>query len=42
MLVECNPLKNITILADPDKILKLTMKDGKIYKNTRGLLYEPE
>jgi len=32
--VEDNPLKNIELLANPEKNLKLIMKDGKIYKNT--------
>lgn len=34
VMIEGNPLKDITILSDPDKNLKLIMKDGKIYKNT--------
>jgi imidazolonepropionase-like amidohydrolase len=34
VIVDGNPLKDITILADPEKNLKLIMKDGKIYKNT--------
>jgi imidazolonepropionase-like amidohydrolase len=34
LIIEGNPLKDITILADPEKNLKLIMKDGKIYKNT--------
>ena len=34
LIIEGNPLEDITILADPDKNLSLIMKDGKIYKNT--------
>jgi imidazolonepropionase-like amidohydrolase len=34
VVVEGNPLKDITLLADPAKNLKLIMKDGKVYKNT--------
>ncbi len=34
VLVDGNPLEDITILADPDKNVKMVMKDGKIYKNT--------
>ena len=34
LLVDGNPLEEIKLLANPDKNLKLIMKDGKIYKNT--------
>ncbi len=34
LLVNGNPLDDISILTDPDKNLSLIMKDGKIYKNT--------
>jgi len=34
VLVDGNPLKDITILSNAEKNLKLIMKDGKIYKNT--------
>ena len=34
LIVDGNPLEDITILAEPDKNLSLIMKDGKIYKNT--------
>ena len=34
LLVDGNPLENIKLLVDPDKNLKIIMKDGKIYKNT--------
>ena len=34
VLVDGNPLKDVTILSKPDKNLKLIMKDGEIYKNT--------
>lgn len=36
VIVEGNPLEDITILADPDKNVKLVMKDGVVYKNTLG------
>jgi imidazolonepropionase-like amidohydrolase len=34
VIVNGNPLEDITLLADPGKNLQLIMKDGKIYKNT--------
>jgi imidazolonepropionase-like amidohydrolase len=34
LLVDGNPLEDISLLADPEKNLKVIMKDGKIYKNT--------
>jgi imidazolonepropionase-like amidohydrolase len=34
LLVDGNPLEDITLLAKPDENLKIIMKDGKIYKNT--------
>lgn len=34
LLVNGNPLKDISILTEPEKNLSLIMKDGKIYKNT--------
>lgn len=34
LLVDGNPLKNLTILEDFDKSLLMIIKDGKIYKNT--------
>ena len=34
LLVNGNPLEDITLLADPEKNLALIMKDGVIYKNT--------
>lgn len=33
ILVDGNPLKNIDLVADPDKNFVVIMKDGKIYKN---------
>jgi len=39
---DCNPLEDIKVLEDPENNLRLIMKDGVIYKNTRGLFYEPE
>ena len=34
LVIDGNPLENIKILEDPDKSLKIIMKDGKLYKNT--------
>lgn len=34
ILVNGNPLKDLNLVADPDKNFALIMKDGKIYKNT--------
>jgi imidazolonepropionase-like amidohydrolase len=36
VIVEGNPLEEITLLADPEKNLRVIMKDGVIYKNTLG------
>jgi imidazolonepropionase-like amidohydrolase len=33
LIVEGNPLEDIKVMMDPEKNLKLIMKDGKIYKN---------
>jgi len=34
LLVDGDPIANITLLEDPAKSLVVIMKDGKIYKNT--------
>jgi imidazolonepropionase-like amidohydrolase len=34
LIVDGNPLEDILLLTDPEKNLKVIMKDGKIYKNT--------
>ncbi len=34
LVVDGDPLTNIDLLADPDKNMKLIMKDGRIHKNT--------
>lgn len=34
LLVDGDPIANIKLIADPDKNLKVIMKDGRIYKNT--------
>lgn len=34
LLINGNPLEDISILTDPEQNLALTMKDGNIYKNT--------
>ncbi|MBV5262440.1 amidohydrolase family protein [Pinisolibacter sp. B13] len=34
LLVDGNPLEDISLIADPDRTMKLIMKDGRIHKNT--------
>jgi imidazolonepropionase-like amidohydrolase len=34
LIVDGNPLEDILLLVEPEKNLKLIMKDGKVYKNT--------
>ena len=34
LIVDGNPMEDVSLLADPDKNLRLIMKDGEIYKNT--------
>jgi imidazolonepropionase-like amidohydrolase len=34
LLVDGNPLEDVTLIADPEKNFVIIMKDGKIYKNT--------
>jgi imidazolonepropionase-like amidohydrolase len=34
LIVDGNPLEDIKLLGNPEKNLKLIMKDGKVYKNT--------
>ena len=34
ILVNGNPLKDLDLVADPDKNFVMIMKDGKIYKNS--------
>ena len=34
LVVDGNPMQDISVLSDPQTNLKLIMKDGKIYKNT--------
>lgn len=34
LIVDGNPLEDIKLLGDPEKNLKLIMKNGKVYKNT--------
>jgi imidazolonepropionase-like amidohydrolase len=33
LLIDGNPLENISLIADPAKNFKIIMKDGKVYKN---------
>ena len=34
LLVDGNPIDNITLVEDPEKNFVVIMKDGRIYKNT--------
>jgi imidazolonepropionase-like amidohydrolase len=34
LVIDGDPLTNLALVADPEKNLKLIMKDGRIYKNT--------
>lgn len=34
IMVDGNPLKNISLIENPDTFFKIIIKDGKIYKNT--------
>ena len=34
LVVEGNPLEDISIMTDPENNFKIIMKDGEIYKNT--------
>lgn len=34
LVLDGNPLEDISLIADPDRTLKLIMKDGRIHKNT--------
>lgn len=33
-MVDGNPLEDISLIADPDRTMKIVMKDGRIHKNT--------
>ncbi len=34
LVVNGNPVENISLLADPEKSLAVIVKDGTVYKNT--------
>lgn len=34
LVIDGNPLQDISLIADPDRTMKLVMKDGRIHKNT--------
>lgn len=34
LVVDGNPLQDISLIADPDRTLMFVMKDGRIHKNT--------
>jgi imidazolonepropionase-like amidohydrolase len=36
LLVEGNPLENISLIAEPGRNLRVIMKNGRIHKNTLG------
>ena len=36
LLVDGDPISDIGLIADPEKNLKIIMKNGRIYKNTLG------
>jgi imidazolonepropionase-like amidohydrolase len=36
LLVDGNPIENISLIKDPEKNFVVIMKDGKIYKNSLG------
>jgi len=33
LVIDGNPLEDISLIADPDQTMKLVMKDGSIHKN---------
>jgi imidazolonepropionase-like amidohydrolase len=37
LVVDGNPLENPSLIADPQRNLKIIMKDGRIYKDAMGL-----
>ncbi len=34
LVIDGNPLEDVSLIADPDRTMKLIMKDGRIHKNT--------
>lgn len=34
LLIDGDPIADIKLIADPERNLKIIMKDGRIYKNT--------
>jgi imidazolonepropionase-like amidohydrolase len=34
LVIDGNPLENISLIADPERTMKLVLKDGRIHKNT--------
>ena len=34
LVIDGDPLKDISLIADPDRTLKIVMKDGRLHKNT--------
>jgi len=34
VLIDGNPLADISLIAEPDRTMKLIIKDGRIHKNT--------
>ncbi|SDD01720.1 metal-dependent hydrolase family protein [Paraburkholderia lycopersici] len=40
LVVEGNPLDDVALIADPQKNMRIIMKDGRIYKNTLGVQFQ--
>ncbi|MCO5084440.1 MAG: hypothetical protein M9955_22645 [Rhizobiaceae bacterium] len=36
LVVDGNPFEDISLIVDPDRTMKIIMKDGRIHKNTRA------
>lgn len=34
LVLDGNPLEDISLIADPERSMRLVMKDGRIHKNT--------
>ncbi|MDR8396613.1 amidohydrolase family protein [Paraburkholderia sp. USG1] len=37
LVIEGNPLEDISLISEPQRSMRIIMKDGRIYKNTLGL-----
>ena len=36
LVLEGNPVNDLSVMLDPDKNLRLILKDGKVFKNSLG------